>query len=146
MLGFGKKRSRTSLRFQAWTMSASFISTLGLRRLIPIFGSTSTGHSPVEIYFRLSKRYTSGLSAGLNGLALKGGGLYMVHSLQSKREGWDPVSCRCSGETIGLTLLTKRSSILSWLQMTPEEMTNVMKLMLSEVIRLMHSRDGCSST
>ena len=109
-------------------------------------GSTSTGHSPVEIYFRLSKRYTSGLAAGCSDLALKGGGLYTIHSLQSEREELDPVSFWCSGETVGLTHPTKRSSMMSWLPMAPEELSNITELMLNKVIRLLCSRGGCSST
>ena len=99
----GRSISKTSLRFRAWTMSPSFISTPGLRRLIPAVGCTSTGHSPIKVYFRLSKRCTSSLTAGHNNLALEGGGLYMVHSVRSEREDLDPVSCWCSGGAIRVT-------------------------------------------
>ena len=100
-------------------------------------------YSPVEIYFRLSRRSMSRLAAGRDTLTLDGGGLYMVLSAYQDRGDLDPVSCSRSDETIEPTFLIKCRSILNRLPMTPEEMLNVMELILNKAIRLLRSRDCC---
>ena len=137
-MGFEKKHSKAFLRFRVWTTSPSSTTTPGLRLLIPVVGSTLIAYSPVGIYFRHSKECMSGLAAGRSDLVVGGGVLYSVLCLQSEQGDLDPVSCSCSGETIELTLLTKRRLIFTRLPMIPGEILNVMELIYK------HAMDLCT--